>query len=145
MWLSLPAMWETWVWSLGQEDSPGEGNGNRLQYACLENPMDGGARRATVRGVAESDMTEWLHFHFSHSKYIVCSENMNIFIKLWLFKYASNINLKMGKNKRWLYSQLEGDYKKLLDKVSYKYQWICMWLNLRKYIDIIFFQIAATR
>ena len=28
---------------LGSERSPGEGNGNPLQYSCLENPMDGGA------------------------------------------------------------------------------------------------------
>ena len=33
---------------------PGEGNGNPLQYSCLENPMDGGAWRATVHGVAKS-------------------------------------------------------------------------------------------
>ena len=44
---NLPAMRETWVLSLGQEDSPGEGNGNPLQYSCLENPMDGGAWWAT--------------------------------------------------------------------------------------------------
>ena len=43
----------------------GEGNGNPLQYSCLENPMDGGAWWATVHGVAESDMTERPHFHFS--------------------------------------------------------------------------------
>ena len=34
--------------------SPGERNGNPLQYPCLENPMDGGAWRAAVHGVAES-------------------------------------------------------------------------------------------
>ena len=39
----LSTMRETWVRSLGREDSPGEGNGNPLQYYCLENPMDRGA------------------------------------------------------------------------------------------------------
>ena len=34
--------------------SPGEGNGNPLQYSCLENPMDGGAWSAAVHGVAKS-------------------------------------------------------------------------------------------
>ena len=38
--------------------SPGEGNGNPLQYSCLGNPMDRGAWRATVHGVAkELNMT----------------------------------------------------------------------------------------
>ena len=36
-------MQETWVQSLGQEDSPGEGKGNPPQYSCLENPMERGA------------------------------------------------------------------------------------------------------
>ena len=34
--------------------SPGEGNGNPLQYSCLENPMDGGAWQATVHGISKS-------------------------------------------------------------------------------------------
>ena len=39
--------------------SPGEGNGNPLQYSCVENPMDGGAWWAVVHGVAkELDRTE---------------------------------------------------------------------------------------
>ena len=37
--------------------SPGEGNGNPLQYSCLENPMDRGTWWATVGG---SDMTWWV-------------------------------------------------------------------------------------
>ena len=36
----------------GSGRSPGEGNGNPLQYSCLENPKDEGAWRATVHGVA---------------------------------------------------------------------------------------------
>ena len=38
----------------GSGRSPGEGNGNPLQYYCLENPMDRGAWWATVHGVAKS-------------------------------------------------------------------------------------------
>ena len=34
--------------------SPGEGNGNPLQYSCLENSMDRGAWKAIVHGVAKS-------------------------------------------------------------------------------------------
>ena len=38
----------------GSGRSSGEGNGNPLQYSCLENPMDRGAWWATVHGVAKS-------------------------------------------------------------------------------------------
>ena len=38
----------------------GEGNGNPLQYSCLKKPLDRGAGRATVQGVAEPDTTEQL-------------------------------------------------------------------------------------
>ena len=36
------------------EIPPGEGNGNPLQYFCLENPLDKGAWQVTVHGVAKS-------------------------------------------------------------------------------------------
>ena len=42
----LSAMWETWVPSLGREDSPGEGKGYPFQYPGLENSVD-----CTVCGV----------------------------------------------------------------------------------------------
>ena len=38
----------------GLRRSAGEGNGNPLQYSCLENPMDREAWRGTVQGVAET-------------------------------------------------------------------------------------------
>ena len=49
----LPPMWETQVRFLGRED-PLEKEMVLLQYSCLENPMDRGAWRATVHGVAKS-------------------------------------------------------------------------------------------
>ena len=42
----------------GSGKSPGEGNGNQLQYSCPENSKDQGAWQATVHGVTKLDMTE---------------------------------------------------------------------------------------
>ena len=52
----------------GSGRSPEEGNGNPLQYSCLENPMDKEAWRATVHSVAKSwtqlsNFTFTFHFH----------------------------------------------------------------------------------
>ena len=45
----------------GSGRSPEEGNGNSLQYSCLENSMDRGAWRATVHGAAQSrtQLSDW--------------------------------------------------------------------------------------
>ena len=56
------------IWG-GSKITAREGNGNPLQYSCLENPMDGGAWKAAVHGVADgrtrlSDFTFTLLFHF---------------------------------------------------------------------------------
>ena len=42
----------------------GEGNGNPLQYSCLENPREGSLVGCCLWGRTESDTTELLHFHF---------------------------------------------------------------------------------
>ena len=48
--------------TLGLGESPAVGNGNPLQYSCLENPMDRETWQATVHGLAELDTTE----HMAH-------------------------------------------------------------------------------
>ena len=60
-----------------------EGNGNPLQYSCLENPMDRGAWWATVSGVAKSDMTEQL--------------SLSLFKVLWHHFWAS-LEVQLVKN-----------------------------------------------
>ena len=58
---------------LGLGRSPGGGNGNPLQYSCLENPIDSGTWQATVRRVAESQtlLSTWAHMHMH-----VCMSNL---------------------------------------------------------------------
>ena len=58
----------------GSGRSPGGGNGNSLQYSCLENPMDGGAWQATTHGLTKSQtrlkrlsMTDFTFFTFKIS------------------------------------------------------------------------------
>ena len=51
---NLPAMWETRVRSLGQEDYPGEENGYPFQNSFLENSTERGGWRATIHGVTKS-------------------------------------------------------------------------------------------
>ena len=50
--------------------SPGEGNGNPLQYSCLENPMYGGAWEATVHGVSKcrTRLSDFTSMQVSQSK-----------------------------------------------------------------------------
>ena len=53
----------------GSGRSLGGGNGNPLQYSCLENPMDRGAWRATARGIAKSQTQLRLTTHtYTHTE-----------------------------------------------------------------------------
>ena len=66
--------------------SPGEGNGNPLQYSCLENPMDRGAWWATAHGVAKSQtrLSDFISLHFTFSscflekEYTWCWERLRV-------------------------------------------------------------------
>ena len=68
-----PAMQETWVQSLGQEDPVCRRKWLLLQYFCLDSPMDRGAWQATVHSVTKSqtqltqDLTH-MHTHVQTSK-----------------------------------------------------------------------------
>ena len=58
---NLPVIQKTWIQSLGGEDPSRVGNGNPLQYSCLENPMDRGACSAySPYGCKELHMTKRL-------------------------------------------------------------------------------------
>ena len=74
------------VQSLGWEESPGRGNGNLLQYSCLENPRDKGASWATVHGVTKS--RTWLKWLGTHAQSL-CS---GLGIRFWWL--ASSIGHK---------------------------------------------------
>ena len=57
--------------------SPGEGNGNPLQYSSLENPLDGGLQSM---GLKESDTAERLHFIMTRECETRISSKSNLFI-----------------------------------------------------------------
>ena len=82
---------EMQVCPLGWEDSPGEGNGNPLQYSCLENPMDRGAQWAAVQGGRkESDTTEPLSTGCTPICYKV--------VPMASMKHSSFTSLSLSKN-----------------------------------------------
>ena len=62
---NLPSVQEIQVRSPGQEDPPGEGNGNPFQYSCLVNPMDRGAWWAVVHSVTKNGthLSGWARMH----------------------------------------------------------------------------------
>ena len=63
--------------------SPGEGNGNPLQYSCWENPMDRGAWWAPVHGVAKSRTQLSMHAVISkrlhYAELLKCTETQKAF------------------------------------------------------------------
>ena len=59
--------------------SPGEGNGNPLQYSCLGNPMDRGACWATIHGVPKN-WTQLSDFHFNFSR---CALSHSVVSDFW--------------------------------------------------------------
>ena len=75
----------------------GEGNGNPLQYSCLQTPMGGGAWWATVHVIAESDVTEQLHFFTSNVIIIRV-----IYIFSWFGDNFKNMTFVVVGQAKWL-------------------------------------------
>ena len=70
----------------GSVRSLGGGNGNPLQFSCLENSTDRGAWRAIVHGVTESDTTEWLSTQ--HSMILHMAGRWGVRLEEGKWKYA---------------------------------------------------------
>ena len=66
----------------GWERSPREGNGNPLQYSCLENPTDREPWWATVQGVGTSDTAEHITQSYLDMECMWTSEKLNVYLNL---------------------------------------------------------------
>ena len=82
----------------GSGRSPGEGNGNPLQYSCLENPMDIGAWWATVHGVAKS-RTRLSDFTFT---FFHLMQRANLLEKTVLLRNIKGKRRREWQRMRWL-------------------------------------------
>ena len=88
--MNLPAMWKTWVWSLGWEDHLEKEDGYPLLYSGLENSMD-----CSPWGHKELDMTERLLLHFTSLPYFLFLLHFLFifFILLLSMSYLSTLSL----------------------------------------------------
>ena len=99
--------------------SPGEGNGNPLQYSCLENPMDGGAWWATVHGVAKS-RTRWatslsLSYYNKNEK---CVEYLLTYKNLPGLLLSENVNKQTFEKDVWIKLFKKKERKRYLDGIT---------------------------
>ena len=94
----------------GSGRSPGEGNGNPLQYSCLENSMDKGAWWATVHGVTKS-WTRLSNFTFTFTLYIIFS----------LFHYMFLRKMDIGLNN---YETFSVPYYSMLKNLQLIYKYV---------------------
>ena len=95
IWLGDTEMLESWFWHLSRGETLREGNGTPLQYSCLENPRDGGARWAAIHGVAQSrTRLKWLSSSSGNTLCILllwhsscCTNNWFLMFCLWIMDF----------------------------------------------------------
>ena len=81
----------------GSGRSPGKGNGNPLQYSCLENPMDRGAWWATVHDLqSQTQLNEWLLLVFCFSN------ELDFFVIFIMMKRTKILLVSFGSSKAFL-------------------------------------------
>ena len=85
----------------GSGRSPGEGNGNPLQYSCLENSMDRGAWQVTVHGVAHTPLPPHTHIHIvcegDWGKLLFCMNRNKLHISI-MFMISVAYYIRLGGN-----------------------------------------------
>ena len=97
----------------GSGRSPGEGNGNPLQYCCLENPMDRGDWWATVHRVVKSQMqlSDYTFFSFFYCLHRMSLQDFKAHFMLLVICKLSPGLLTQEVGQKWSYTMLEGRWE----------------------------------
>ena len=88
----------------GMGRSPGGGHGNPLQCSCLENPMDRGAWRATVQGVAKSQTplsTANSEYCFSWYSVVQLLSRVQLFASPWTIARQAPLSMGFSRQEDW--------------------------------------------
>ena len=106
--------------------SPGEGNGNPLQYYCLENPMDRGAYQApTAHGVAKSP-TRLSHFTYVWMWELDCEENWapkNWCFEQWCWRRLLRAPWTARRSNQSILKEISPEYS-LEGLISFRMDWL---------------------
>ena len=97
--LSIGSHSRTWLRRLSMHARIGEGNGNPLQCSCLENPRDGGAWRAAVYGVTQSQTRLKQLSSMWISIFLICSADkwiVSTFQPVWTMPFVYRFSFLLG-------------------------------------------------